>query len=150
MKEKARVPSSVTVNPPDKESKHLDFIGKRTFSSAGSLARISNTQILMCNYQFELLEKAMEYSKNEEFQKFMEEAILSSRHILRSALDMADLSSRVMAQGVSLRRHAWLRPTGFRPDLQAKIEGLLFDGTNLFTPEADSMLAEFKTPKVSL
>ncbi|KAL8198742.1 UNVERIFIED_CONTAM: hypothetical protein K2H54_022478 [Gekko kuhli] len=50
------------------------------------------------------------------------------------------LISRILATGIALRRHAWLRTAHLPDDIKAKVEDLPFDGEGLFHTTTDQYL----------
>ena len=72
----------------------------------------------------------------EDLKKKLKVAIQEGRDIanafLKSALDAGDTASRQLRTGTVLRRHAWLRVLGFKPQVQASIINMPLTGKTLF------------------
>ena len=64
-------------------------------------------------------------------------------------LNTTDSLGRAIASLVVLRRHAWLRSTGFSEDVQAGLMDMPFDDSRLFCKKADSALEYFKESRVT-
>lgn len=60
--------------------------------------------------------------------------------ILRSSFFLAEGTARAMAEGVAVRRQAWLQKSFLKPDLQTKIADLLFEGKSLFSERTNDLL----------
>ena len=68
----------------------------------------------------------------------------TSKFAKSCGLDTTDCVGRAMASSVALRRHAWLRSTGFSGDIQSNLADMPLDGAHLFGAKADSALERFK------
>ncbi|KAJ1087665.1 hypothetical protein NDU88_000832 [Pleurodeles waltl] len=68
---------------------------------------------------------------------------------IRCGLDTTDSLGRSVATTVALRRHAWLRTSGFSGDVQQSLMDMPFDGTRLFGDKADSALERFKESRAT-
>ena len=68
----------------------------------------------------------------------------AAKFTIRCGLDTTDSLGRDIASSVALRRHAWLRSTGFSGDVQASLMDMPFDGSCLFGDEADSVLGRLR------
>ena len=64
----------------------------------------------------------------------------SSSQVIDTSLDTALMGFGQMASSVVLRRQGWLKVTSFRPEVQAKILYLPFDGESLFGKDVDKEL----------
>ncbi|KAJ1135527.1 hypothetical protein NDU88_001966 [Pleurodeles waltl] len=72
------------------------------------------------------------------------DAQAAAQQIIQSGLDTTDSIARAMGTSVAMRRHAWLRSSGFSSDVQSTLMDLPFDGEKLFGDKADSALERFK------
>ncbi|XP_078533223.1 uncharacterized protein LOC144819088 [Lissotriton helveticus] len=149
-RKRANSQTSGEASPPDKESKLLDASGKRTASQAANIWRIANTQALLARYDralYDELESTMQHlpvniktGPNE----LVQEGKTITNSSIRCALDAADTASRVINTSVLLRRHAWLRISGFKPEVQNSILNQPFDEEHLFGPNVDVSLEKMK------
>ncbi|XP_078496692.1 uncharacterized protein LOC144752701 [Lissotriton helveticus] len=136
--------------PPDKESKLLDASGKCTLSQAANIWRIANTQALLARYDrahCDELESLMQHLPEQYKARaadLIQEGKVITNTAIRCALDTADTASRAVNTGVLLRRHAWIRISGFKPEVQASILNQPFDQQHLFGPNVDSALEKMK------
>ena len=79
----------------------------------------------------------------------VKEGIDTSKFTIRCSLNTADCVGRAMASSVALRRHAWLRTTGFSGDVQANLVDMPFDGAHFFGEKADYALERFKESRAT-
>ena len=68
----------------------------------------------------------------------MDEGRIISSATIRCALVSADTAAREVNTSIMIRRHAWLRVSAFKPDVQHLLN-LPFDGEHLFDPQVDQM-----------
>lgn len=80
----------------------------------------------------------------EEAKKVLLEGERSASEIIDCAMDIASTGFRQLAGAAVLRRQGWLKATTFRPEVQAKILDLPFDGQDLFGPHIDEALQGIK------
>ncbi|XP_078540004.1 uncharacterized protein LOC144824913 [Lissotriton helveticus] len=149
-RKRANSQTSGEAPPPDKESKLLDASGKRTALQAANMWRIANTQALLARYDrvhYDELEDIMQHLpdqfKDRDSELIQEGKIITNTSI-RCALDAADTASRANNTSVLLRRHAWLRISGSKPEVQSAILNRPFDEQHLFGPEVDVSLEKMK------
>lgn len=57
---------------------------------------------------------------------------------------MADIVSKQLCVGTTLRRHAWLRVSGFKQEVQMAAVNMSFMGKNLFGLAVDDSLQRIK------
>ncbi|XP_042333376.1 uncharacterized protein LOC121935669 [Sceloporus undulatus] len=132
--------------PADKEGKKLDSMGKKLYSSAALICKISNYDACMSAYQYKLWENLTPFLNmlgeenrrvasllQSEGLKLAKQQILTSRHI-------ADCGANMLTGAVSLRRHAWLQNSGLSDRARWLIEDLPFDGVGLFNADTDAKL----------
>ncbi|XP_078535634.1 uncharacterized protein LOC144822021 [Lissotriton helveticus] len=136
--------------PPDKESKLLDASGKRTASQAANMWRIANTQALLARYNrahYDELESLMRHLPDkykDRANKLIQEGKNITNTSIRCALDAADTASRAVNTSVLLRRHAWLRISGFKSEVQSAILNQPFHEQHLFGPNVDVSLEKIR------
>ncbi|KAJ1130837.1 hypothetical protein NDU88_009184 [Pleurodeles waltl] len=68
----------------------------------------------------------------------------AAKFIIRCGLDMTNSLGRLVASTVRLRRHTWLKTSGFSGDVQQTLMDMPFDATCLFGDKAGSALERFK------
>ncbi|XP_078502429.1 uncharacterized protein LOC144756499 [Lissotriton helveticus] len=136
--------------PPDKESKLIDASGKRVASQAANSWRIANTQALLARYDrahYDELEKLITHLPKEH-QKRADQQIQEGKIItntsIKCALDAADTAARSINTSIMLRRHAWLRVSGFKQEVQTALLNQPFDGKTLFGSGTDEALEKMK------
>ncbi|XP_078522996.1 uncharacterized protein LOC144792004 [Lissotriton helveticus] len=136
--------------PPDKESKVLEAGGKRVAAQAANFWRISNTQALLARYDrahYDTLEQIVQHLPpkfQEGTRLLIEEGKLISNAAIKCALDAADTAARAINTSVMLRRQAWLRISGFKPDIQTTILNQPVNPDRLFGPDVDTTLEKIK------
>ncbi|XP_078526649.1 uncharacterized protein LOC144799283 [Lissotriton helveticus] len=136
--------------PPDKESKLIDASGKRVASQAANSWRIANTQALLARYDrahYDELEKLITHLPKEH-QKIADQLIQEGKIItntsIKCALDAADTAARSINTSIMIRRHAWLRVSGFKQEVQTSLLNQPFDEKTLFGSGTDEALEKMK------
>ncbi|XP_078526618.1 uncharacterized protein LOC144799223 [Lissotriton helveticus] len=149
-RKRANSQTSGEAPPPDKESKLHDASKKRTASQAANMWHIANTQALLARYDrahYDELESLMRHLPDK-YKDRANELIQEGKNItnttIRYALDAADTASGTVNTRVLLRRHAWLRISGFKPEVQSAILNQPFDEQHLFVPNVDVSLEKMK------
>ncbi|XP_078496414.1 uncharacterized protein LOC144752346 [Lissotriton helveticus] len=136
--------------PPDKESKVLEALGKRVAAQAANIWRISNTQALLARYDrahYDTLETLLQHLPDqykEAAEMLIQEGKLISNASIKCALDVADTAARAINTSVRLRCQAWLRISGFKPEIQTTILNQPVNPDRLFGPEVDTTLEKIK------
>ncbi|XP_078508453.1 uncharacterized protein LOC144768551 [Lissotriton helveticus] len=136
--------------PPDKKSKVLEASGKRVAAQAANIWRISNTQALLARYDrahYDTLETLLQHLPDqykEAGEMLIQEGKLISNASIKCALDVADTAARAINTSVMLRRQAWLRISGFKPEIQTTILNQPVNPDRLFGPEVDTTLEKIK------
>ncbi|XP_078520384.1 uncharacterized protein LOC144785248 [Lissotriton helveticus] len=136
--------------PPDKESKLIDASGKRVASQAANSWRIANTQALLARYDrahYDELEKLITHLPKEHQKKadqLLQEGKIITNASIKCALDAADTAARSINTSIMLRRHAWLRVSGFKQEVQTSLLNQPFDEKTLFGSGTDEALEKMK------
>ncbi|XP_078540262.1 uncharacterized protein LOC144825334 [Lissotriton helveticus] len=136
--------------PPDKESKILEASGKRVAAQAANIWRISNTQALLARYDrahYDTLEQLLQHlpdTYKEGAEMLIQEGKLISNASIKCALDAADTAARAINTSVMLRRHAWLRISGFKSEIQTTLLNQPVNPNFLFGPEVYTTLEKIK------
>ncbi|XP_078514255.1 uncharacterized protein LOC144773230 [Lissotriton helveticus] len=136
--------------PPDKESKLIDASGKRVASQAANSWRIANTQALLARYDrahYDELEKLITHLPQEHQQRadqLIQEGKIITNTSIKCALDAANTAARSINTSVMLKRHAWLRVSGFKQEVQTSLLKQPFEGKTLFGSSTDEALEKMK------
>ncbi|KAJ1087218.1 hypothetical protein NDU88_000404 [Pleurodeles waltl] len=136
--------------PPDKESRKFDAAGKRVASQAANQWRIANSQALLARYdrahwdEMQLLIDHLPQEYQKRAQQIVEEGQTISNNQIRSSMDAADTAARTVNTAVTIRRHAWLRTSGFKPEIQQAVLNMPFNEKQLFGPEVDTAIEKLK------
>ncbi|XP_078540272.1 uncharacterized protein LOC144825355 [Lissotriton helveticus] len=136
--------------PPDKESKLIDVSGKRVASQAANSWRIANTQALLARYDrahYDELEKLITHLPKEHQKKadqLIQEGKIITNTSIKCALDAADTAARSINTSIMLRRHAWLKISGFKQEVQTSLLNQPFDEKTLFGSGTDEALEKMK------
>ncbi|KAJ1169217.1 hypothetical protein NDU88_001123 [Pleurodeles waltl] len=136
--------------PPDKESRKFDAAGKRVAAQAANQWRIANSQALLARYDrahWDEMQHLIEHLPKD-FQnrakQVVEEGQTISNNQIRSSMDAADTAARTINTSVTIRRHAWLRTSGFKPEIQQAVLNMPFNEKELFGPEVDTAIEKLK------
>lgn len=119
-------------------------------SQAANHWPIANAHALLARYDrahYDELEKLMQHLPDEYKAKandLIQEGKLISNTSIKCALDAADTAARAINTSVLLRRHAWLRISGFKQEVQSSILNQPFDKEHLFKPAVDTSLEKMK------
>lgn len=149
-RKRANSQTSGDAPPPDKESKLLDASGRRVASQAANSWRIANTQTLLARYDrayYDELQSLVQYlpqKHQDRANQLIQEGQLITNTSIRCALDAADTAARAVNTSVLLRRHAWLRISGFKPEVQQTILNQPVDPNHLFGPTVGTSLEKMK------
>ncbi|KAJ1092577.1 hypothetical protein NDU88_005687 [Pleurodeles waltl] len=149
-RKRANSQSSGDAPPPDKESCKFDVAGKRVASQAANQWCIANSQVLLARYDrahWDEMHDIIQHLPKEDkkrAQQMVEEGQAISNNQIRSALDSADTAARSVNTAVTIRRHAWLRSSGFKPEIQQAVLNMPFNQQQLFGPEVDTAIEKMK------
>ncbi|KAJ1082489.1 hypothetical protein NDU88_002654 [Pleurodeles waltl] len=149
-RKRANSQSSADAPPPDKESRKFDAAGKRVASQAANQWRIANSQALLARYDQahwdEMSDIIQQLPKKyqKRAQQVVEEGQAISNNQIGSALDSADTAARTVNTAVTIRRHAWLRSSGFKPEIQQAVLNMPFNQQQLFGPQVDTAIEKMK------
>ncbi|KAJ1212012.1 hypothetical protein NDU88_007358 [Pleurodeles waltl] len=149
-RKRANSHTSGNAPPPDKESRKFDAAGKRVASQAANQWRIANSQALLARYdrahwdEMQLLIDHLPQEYQKRAQQIVEEGQTISNNQIRSSMDAADTAARTVNTAVTIRRHAWLRTSGFKPEIQQAVLNMPFNEKQLFGPEVDTAIEKLK------
>ncbi|KAJ1184897.1 hypothetical protein NDU88_001694 [Pleurodeles waltl] len=105
----------------------------------------TNATCILGRYIYALMNEAKMHSAlPQEVLNLLADAQVAAAQVIQSGLDTSDSVARAMGTSIATRQHAWLRSSGFSPDVQATLLDLPFDGDKLFGAKADSALERFK------
>ncbi|KAJ1194439.1 hypothetical protein NDU88_003728 [Pleurodeles waltl] len=136
--------------PPDKESRKFDAAGKRVAVQAANQWRIANSQALLARYDrahWDEMQHLIEHLPKElqkQAKQVVEEGQNVSNNQIRSSMDAADTAARTINTVVTIRRHAWLRTSVFKPEIQQAVLNMPFNEQQLFGPDVDSAIEKLK------
>lgn len=136
--------------PPDKDSKLMDSLGRRTCDSSASSMKIASASALLGRYDRSLWDSLGRFAEKlqkedqQDFREILQEGGLVANHIISASADAADMAAHGYSHGICSRRSAWLRLTGLKPEVQRSITNLPFSGSSLFGPHADEEMAKMK------
>lgn len=138
------------VSPTDRESRRLDTLGRKLYSSSALNFRIADYQTIMGRYQLYLWESLSKYldelpgESKRLAKQIQSEAVKLSKKEVRAGKHSADMSARSMASAIVLRRHSWLRNTDLPIAIRSRVENLPFEGSTLFAQSTDDFLSMMK------
>ncbi|KAJ1136534.1 hypothetical protein NDU88_002949 [Pleurodeles waltl] len=136
--------------PPDKESRKFDAAGKRVAVQAANQWRIANSQALLARYdrahwdEMQHLIEHLPKDLQKRAKQVVEEGQNISNNQIRSSMDAADTAARTINTAVTIRRDAWLRTSGFKPEIQQAVLNMPFNEQQLFGPEVDTAIEKLK------
>ncbi|KAJ1208071.1 hypothetical protein NDU88_003461 [Pleurodeles waltl] len=136
--------------PPDKESRKFDAAGKRVAVQAANQWRIANSQALLARYdrahwdEMQHLIEHLPKDLQKRAKQVVEEGQNISNNQIRSSMDAADTAARTINTSVTIRRHAWLRTSGFKPEIQQAVLNMPVNEKLLFGPEVDTAIEKLK------
>ncbi|KAJ1186747.1 hypothetical protein NDU88_003528 [Pleurodeles waltl] len=149
-RKRANSQTSGDAPPPDKESRKFDAAGKRVAAQAANQWRIANSQALLARYDrahWDEMQHLIEHLPKE-FQKRAQQVVEEGQSILnnqiQSSMDAADTAARTINTAVTIRRHAWLHTSGFKPEIQQAVLNMPFNEQQLFGPEVDTAIEKLK------
>lgn len=125
-------------------------MGRKVERNAAIHWRIANSSALINRHAYQHWKEVGQLLKHlpEQYQQrtthLVEEGKNMANTCLKSALDAADTSSRLMMIGVTERRHAWLRVSGVKPEVQSNILNTPFNGEQLFGTPVDEKRTQLK------
>nr|XP_014351316.1 PREDICTED: LOW QUALITY PROTEIN: sialic acid synthase [Latimeria chalumnae] len=116
---------------PDHEARKWDALGKRVYSTASLGVRVSSYMAHFSQYDHELwsevaiLAKLLPQHKREDACRLAADGLKLSKALMQGAWDLGDTTARGVAEGVSIRRLAWLKGSGFSAEVECRSDGLL-------------------------
>lgn len=146
--------SGAHIFPFEKEGRKLDFLGRKIYTSAALSLRIANLNAIMGGYQTFLWENITQHldtlsdDKRSLVKLIQTEGIKIGKQQISAACHLVDTASKAMASAVVLRRHSWLRATGFPSNIRARVEDLPFEGKGVFSTRTDEMLHQIRKNKL--
>ncbi|XP_064411569.1 uncharacterized protein LOC135355649 [Latimeria chalumnae] len=151
--DQARTQRVFSSAPPERDARRWDALGKKVYSSASLGIRISSFLAHMSQYNHDLWDEVTNLSelvpadKRKDVLHLAKDGIEVSRALMQGAYDVCDTAARGVATGVSIRRQAWLKGSGFLPKVQQQIADLPFTGGLLFGDKTESALQHLKEAK---
>ncbi|KAJ1109751.1 hypothetical protein NDU88_007110 [Pleurodeles waltl] len=144
-------PGSFPAVPSDRDSKKMDILSKKAFSSCSMALKSTNATCILGRYIYALMDeiKSTHTEVPQELLSLVSDAQAAATQVIQSGLDTTDSVARAMGPAVATRRQAWLRRSGFSSDVQSTLLDLPFDGDKLFGAKADSALERFKESRAT-
>nr|XP_014352841.1 PREDICTED: dynein heavy chain 6, axonemal-like [Latimeria chalumnae] len=130
-----------------------DALGKDVYNSASLGVRTFSFLAQMSRYDHDLWNEVANVSelvpadKWEDVLCLVEDGREVSRAVIQGAYDSCDTAVRGVATGVSIRRQAWLKGSGFSVETQQQIADLPFSGGLLFVGKIESAFQHLKEAK---
>lgn len=132
--------------PPDREGRKIDTLAQKVYSLTATVSKMHNYLAYFSGYalhladQFAPLLSELSPASQQTATALMSELTRISKHQIHTLQHTVSCSSKLLSTAIALRRHAWLRSTFLRPDIQEVIESLPFDGEGLFHSTTDKVL----------
>ncbi|XP_064413917.1 uncharacterized protein LOC135356558 [Latimeria chalumnae] len=151
--EQARTQRIFSSAPPSQDARRWDALGKKVYSSASLGVKVSSYLAHLAQYDHDLWDEVARLSelvpedRREDVRRLAEDGSQVSRALMQGALDACDTAARGLAAGVSIRRQAWLKGSGFSAEVQQRVADLPFSGALLFGDKAEGALQRLKEAK---
>lgn len=145
----AKAKSSKTPSPPDHDQKKVDVFARKNYTMATMLARIHTYLSYMSAYSLSMASQILAHCQNQSsltsalvhIQPLAKGISLVSKQQIGSIHQAVSYTSRILANSVAQRRHAWLASTSLQPDVRLRVEDLSFDWAGLFNSATDETLS---------
>ncbi|XP_064424022.1 deleted in malignant brain tumors 1 protein-like [Latimeria chalumnae] len=154
--DQARMRRVFSSAPPDQDARKWDTLGRKVYSAASLSVQISSYLAHFSQYNHDLwgevahLAELVPRDKHEDLTRLTADGVEISRALMQGALDLCDTAARGVAQGVSIRRHVWLRGSGFSTEVQHRVTDLPFLGHLLFEDQTESALQQLKEARLTV
>lgn len=131
--------------PMDREERKLHVLGNKLHSSSALGFKISNYETVMAGYQLFSWERLLPFlgllpGDEQRLAEVLHiKTIKLSKQWSNAGQHSKDSAAHTMASSIVLRCHAWLRSTELPVQDQAKIKGLPFEGSLLFSTRTDEI-----------
>ncbi|XP_066568721.1 uncharacterized protein LOC136758361 [Amia ocellicauda] len=122
---------------PAKRWRFTEALAERVYQTAGMLARTANYLRYLSDYQKRLLVEITEDKPAVRFVAVLNELKLIAQFTLQLSSHQAELSGRVMASSVAIRRQVWMAKTNYTDALKATVADLPFVVSHTFGTGAD-------------
>ncbi|KAL4609411.1 hypothetical protein GN956_G23549 [Arapaima gigas] len=112
------------VPQPSKHWRCTEIQAEKMYQTASMLVRTANYLHYLSNYQQRLLEEVAEDQPAQRLVAILEELKLIARFSFQLSSHQAELSGRVMAGSVAIRRQVWMATTNYTDSLKATVADL--------------------------
>ncbi|XP_064422217.1 uncharacterized protein LOC135359986 [Latimeria chalumnae] len=125
--EQARTQRIFSAAPPSQDARRWDALGKVVYSASLGV-KVSSYLAHLAQYDHDLWDEVARLSelvpedRREDVRCLVEDGSEMSRALMQGALDACDTAARGLAAGVSIRRRAWLKGSGFSAEVQQRMD----------------------------
>ncbi|KAJ8286829.1 hypothetical protein GJAV_G00043770 [Gymnothorax javanicus] len=120
------------VSAPAERWRFTETLTERVYQTAGMLARTTNYLRYLSDYQKRLLVEITEDRSAQRFLTVLNELKLIGEYTFQLSSHQAELSGRVMASSVAIRRQIWMAKTNYTDALKATVADLPFVVSHTF------------------
>ncbi|XP_036385881.1 uncharacterized protein LOC118778456 [Megalops cyprinoides] len=117
---------------PAERWRFTETLAERVYQTAGMLARTANYLRYLSDYQKRLLVEITEDRPAQRFVTVLNELKLIGQFAFQLSSHQAELSGRVMASSVAIRRQVWMAKTNYTDALKATVADLPFVVSHTF------------------
>ncbi|XP_035248349.1 uncharacterized protein LOC118213457 [Anguilla anguilla] len=117
---------------PAERWRFTETLAERVYQTAGMLARTANYLRYLSDYQKRLLVEITEERSAQRFLTVLNELKLIGEFTFQLSSHQAELSGRVMASSVAVRRQIWMAKTNYTDALKATVADLPFVVSHTF------------------
>ncbi|XP_017579796.1 uncharacterized protein LOC108443546 [Pygocentrus nattereri] len=111
---------------PPEHWKFTEALVEKAYQTAGMLAKTANYLRYMTDYQKRLLEEISEEQPSQRLPTILSELKLIGQFTFQLSSHQAELSGRIMAASVAVRRQIWMAKTNYTDSLKATVADLPF------------------------
>nr|XP_014351693.1 PREDICTED: uncharacterized protein LOC106705974 [Latimeria chalumnae] len=154
--DRARTHKGFLSAPPDHEARKWDAWGRKIYSSVALGVRVSSYMAHFSQYNHELwsevaiMAEQLPEDKRKNTRRLTADGLEILRALMQGAWDLGDTTAKGVAKGVTIRRLAWLKGSGFSAEVQHWIADLPFAGGLLFGEQAESALQQLRETKTTI
>lgn len=127
---------------PAERWRFTETLAERVYQTAGMLARTANYLRYLSDYQKRLLVEITEERSAQRFLTVLNELKLIGEFTFQLSSHQAELSGRVMASSVAIRRQIWMAKTNYTDALKATVADLPFVVSHTFGAGTGSASSE--------
>nr|XP_015222528.1 PREDICTED: uncharacterized protein LOC107079868 [Lepisosteus oculatus]XP_015222529.1 PREDICTED: uncharacterized protein LOC107079868 [Lepisosteus oculatus]XP_015222530.1 PREDICTED: uncharacterized protein LOC107079868 [Lepisosteus oculatus] len=127
---------------PARRWRFTETLAERVYQTAGMLARTANYLRYLSDYQKRLLVEITEDKPAVRFVAVLNELKLIAQFTLQLSSHQAELSGRIMASSVAIRRQVWMAKTSYTDALKATVADLPFVVSHTFGAGAETAMSD--------